>query len=186
MNASQVKARPMAPVGQEPGQAGSAPTRDRLAVERLQLDRLRPEALDLAAAVLTSLHDGLHGEVAAVASDRTARYRRAQLLGSAGLPIEDLCDLWLQRPVVVASALAPLCEVPTQGKRSLADVSGELAVDAAALMRDVLVALEDGSISVVERERIDRDLSALQVAITETRSAVANQADPRIEDRRRT
>jgi hypothetical protein len=185
MNASAIKTRPLAVHGQEPERGGSAPTRDRLAVERLQLDRLRPAALDVAAEILTALHDGLHGEVSAVASDRTPRYRRAQLLGSAGLPLEDLCDLWLQRPQVVATALAPLMEVPTAAKASLADVGGEVAVDAAAFTKDLLLALEEGSITVIEAERMDRDLSALHLAIAEARAAVAERAHPGIGGRRR-
>lgn len=186
MATSRLEPRPLAVASQVPERGGSAPTRDRLAVERLQLDRLRPAALDMAAEILTALHDGLHGEVSAVASDRTPRYRRAQLLGSAGLPLEDICELWLQRPVVVATALAPLAELPAKAKGSLAEVGGEIAADAAAFTRDLLAAIEDGAVSVADAERLDGDLSVLHVALTEARAAVANRAYPRIEDRRRT
>ena len=167
------QARSLIALEQAPEATSAAPIRDRLAFERQRLDALDPDALDLTAEILASLHNSLRGEVTALAGDRTGRYRRAQLLGASSLPLEDIVYLWRQQPEAVAIALAPLVEVPFATKIPLSRIGGDLAADTATFTRDLLAALEGGRITRAEAEQLGRDLSTLHEAISEARTALA-------------
>lgn len=170
---SRPQLRPATTQEQAPSVVLSAPIRDRLAFERQRLDALDPDALDLTAEILASLHADLTGQVAALAGDRSERYRRAQLVGAAGLPLEDIVYLWRRRPEVVARALAPLAEVPLVKAVPLSQLGGELATDTATFTRDLLTALEGGRITKAEAEKLGRDLSMLHEAVAEARTALS-------------
>lgn len=84
------------PGGPPPGLSpAAAQVREELAARRERLDRVAPEALDLAATLLAELHGRLWGRVPRLAGDRTARYRRGQLSGEHAVQLEDLCFLVL-------------------------------------------------------------------------------------------
>jgi len=84
------------------------PIREALADRRRRLEAVCPQAIDLAAAALTRLHDRLHGSMANLAGDRSGDYRGRQVRGHHGLPIEDLAVLMLQAPDDVAAAVDEL------------------------------------------------------------------------------
>ena len=79
--------------------------REELAARRERLDQVAPEALDLAADLLTELHALLWGHVYHLAGDRTPHYRRKQLSGEHALQLEDLCFMALHNDEVCAAVV---------------------------------------------------------------------------------
>ena len=152
-----------------------APVRDRLAAERQRLDAMCPGALDLAAEVLTRLHEDLRGEVADLAGDRTPRYRRGQLLAEHGLLLEDLLYLYLRRPAAVIRALAPIAREVEHSPRSIGDAGAELAEAGGLFLRDLLLSLADGSLTYGEADQLARDLDNLEQGIREARAALVRR-----------
>jgi hypothetical protein len=152
----------------------AAPIRDRLALKRQQLDVLDPEALDMAVGILFTLHGELSGELAQLAGDRTARYRRGQLLGEHGLPIEDLCYLHRYRPASVARALRWLTTEPEEAPRqaSLATSGAQLNERVTAFVNDLLRALDDGQLTLAEAASLDRDLDGMDRLVRDARAAL--------------
>lgn len=164
--------------GAEPDPA--APIRDRLALERQRLDAVTPEALDLAAELLYSLHQSLRGEMATLAPlvGRTDRYLRGELLGERTLPVEDLCGLAVLRPRAVSAAVGRiLVEEPDPTERvSLGEAGAHLARSVAELLGALLVALDDGRVTLGEvvslsahLDQVERDAREARVALLRRR-----------------
>jgi len=150
--------------------------RDRLALERLRLDGIDPHALDLAARVLATLHEELCGDLVALAGDRTPRYRRGQLLGEHGMPLEDLAYLAIRRPAVCARALRHLgVEETPEPSPSLADAGARLAEATGALLADILHALEDGRVTLGEINRLSADLDQVEEQVRDARAALVRR-----------
>ena len=152
----------------------AAPIRDRLAFKRQQLDVLDPVALDMAAGILVVLHGELTGELAEMAGDRTPRYRRGQLLGEHGLPIEDLCYLHRCRPAAVARALRGLTAEAEEAAQhtSLAASGVQLNERVTSFVNDLLRALDDGQLTLAEAASLDRDLDGMDRLVREARAAL--------------
>lgn len=155
----------------------AAPVRDRLAMERQRLDAIAPDALDVSASVLAVLHEELRGELAGLAADRTPRYRRGQLLGEHGLPLEDLAYLALRRPRQVARALRFLVE-PSEGLSSGAGVAAAgagLAEAGGVFCSNLFRALEDGRLTLAEIAQLERDLDRLENLVRDARAALVRR-----------
>lgn len=157
---------------QAPSEADSALIRDRLAVERQRLDAIEPNALDLAAEVLAALHAELRGELAGLAADRTPRYRRGQLLGENGLPIEDLAYLALQRPAAVSRALRSLLPDDAEMAMTLGEAGAQVAVTTGEFFAALIAALEDGRITYAEADQLDRLLGDIEAQARQARAAL--------------
>lgn len=79
--------------------------RENLAEHRHQLAELDPRALDLGAQMLAGIHEVLNGRMTELRGCGSPEYRRRQLLGRDGLPIEDVAYLALHAPEAVVPLL---------------------------------------------------------------------------------
>lgn len=106
--------------------------RENLAERRHGLADLDPRALDLAAQMLAGIHEVLNGRMTELRGCGSPEYRRRQLLGRDGLPIEDLAYLALHAPEAVVPLLRILgravgCTVTADEPEQAAGVATELA-----------------------------------------------------------
>jgi hypothetical protein len=156
-----------------------APVRDRLALARERLEAANPQALDAAAEALALLHEELRGDLASLAPfvGRTARYLRGELLGEHGFPIEDLFALAARCPSAVRRAFAQL--LPESGDNAqhatVAQAGADLAVASAKFSKDLMLALEDGRLTLAELAQLERDLDVQAEDNREARAALVRR-----------
>jgi len=145
--------------------------RENLAARRQELEALEPGALDLAAEFLAALHEGCHGRAAELRGTRSPEYRRRQLLGRDGLPVEGLTYLAHTAPDAVVEALQVLArhlgyrlqaEEP-DAEASMATVAGRLIEQMGKTSSAIVQALADGQVSVEEACRIDGHIHILNL-----------------------
>lgn len=156
--------------------------RENLAARRTELEGLDPLAMDLSAEVLAALHEGCHGRAAELRGTHSPEYRRRQLLGRDGLPVEGLAYLALHAPEAVVEALQVLARVlgyrmewqEPDSSRSLTEEFATLCERSGTLASAVALALGDGVVTADEAVEIDRrlhvlrqDLAALEFAVHE-------------------
>lgn len=151
--------------------------RDRLADARRQLDQADPDTLDTMEQLLDRLHALLCGrcETEEIRGDRTPRYRRGQLTGQYDLPTVDLVFLARHEPSVataVASVFAALAEDGTGNPGTLADEGARLSRAAGRLLSDLMLALEDGTVSDREAAAIEECIDGLETTAANLRLAL--------------
>ena len=159
---------------QVPEDPVSAPIRERLGIERQRLDAIAPEALDLASEILASLHHELAGQFARLSADRTPRYRRGQILGEHGLPLEDLCFLYLERPEEVARALRALTTRDEADARrgGLSEAGASMSRAVGGFVGRLLEALGDGVVTMAEERELAQELDQVEGTLRDARAAL--------------
>ena len=185
MSAARINGRARFRGAQVPLSPVAALTRDRIAERRAELEEHAPAAIDLAARVLARMHEELSGRLVELAADRTPRYRRGQLGGEHGLPVEDLVLLAQRAPAEVAAGLAVLLaaigyrlEPLGDAVKSVGSEGADVARSAGRLTAAVLEAIEDGDVSAEEADRLagelaehKRELAELEAAFEKARRA---------------
>lgn len=151
--------------------------RDTLAVRCAGMEATAPEALDLAAEVLSELHTRLAGRASALAGNRASKYFREQLRGEHAITLEDLARLALEAPTALGPALDVLAR-PT-GYRLIArevtavpdsvfEATAKMQETAGAFFAALTRALREGRASEDvkrEAERCERGWAALREII---------------------
>src|SRR5687767_8463422 len=89
--------------------------RDEIAARCVDLDRICPEAIDIAAEAVAALHETLNGHAIEYAGNRSASYFRRQIRGEEALTAEDLARLALQAPAALVAWLCPLLRAVAHG-----------------------------------------------------------------------
>lgn len=151
---------PPAPPSPVPLSPAADLIRTTLASRCQQLAALEPAALDLAARVLEQLHTACWSRQAELRGTHSPEYRRHQLAGAAGLPVEGLCYLTVRAPEAVRGALdvlaaavgCRLSQLP-EAPRSLAREAARLSRAAGETAATIEETLEDG---LVEPEELDQ------------------------------
>jgi hypothetical protein len=159
---------------------GAAPIRAHLALRREQLAEYNPAALDVAAEVLAAIHGAGDRHAAALRADKTDRYRRAQLWGEHGLPLEDLAAIALESPEgrevvlaglrVFASALG--CALGPAGDAG-EDFPRALAACAKEFGEAIAAGVEAGADGAYDPEELDQLEREFQQATDESSRALA-------------
>ncbi len=156
----------------------TAPVRDRLAERHPDIERSRPEVLDLVAEFRVEMGDALHGQASATAGVRSAAYRRQQLRGEHPLTDVDVAQLILDAPEAVAAALRPLVARLGYQLTPLPDASAGIVRTCAQIARTAgeavdegLGATEDGRVDAEEERRIGEAATALERAAAELRAS---------------
>lgn len=169
---------PAAPTVPELEQA--EPVRDQLSLHYPEVERRRPELLDVTAEAVALLAEGLHGRASATAGVRSPAYRRQQLRGEHSLSLVDLVQLAHDAPEAVAGALGPLVALlgyqlaprPEQPS-SLVMTSARVSEAAGEAVSTALRAVEDGDVSEREESEISRAATALERAAAELRAGAS-------------
>ena len=158
---------------------GAALIRERIAARRRELAQEAPEAVDLAALALEQLHERLWGDAAALAGDRTPRYRRAQLAGERALPLEDLAYLCLYAPEEAAAGLTQLAVAAGYELRRMPSAARTVPDANADVLRafgefEALLqeALSDGVLTPSERQELTYALNGLVDRLRELAPAI--------------
>lgn len=165
----------LAPTVPELGHA--EPVRDQLSLHYPEVERRRPELLDVVAEAVALLAEGLHGRASATAGVRSPAYRRQQLRGEHSLSLVDLVQLASDAPEAVAGALGPVVALlgyqlaPRPGQpSSLLLTSARVSEAAGDAVSTTLRAVEDGSVTELEESEIARAATALERAAAELRA----------------
>jgi hypothetical protein len=90
-------------------------TRDAIITRCPGLERICPDAVDLAAAATAGLHDAINGRATALAGNRPPKHFREQLRGEDALTGEDIARLALQAPADVVAWVLPILKAIAHG-----------------------------------------------------------------------
>jgi len=162
-----------------PLSAAAEAIRENLSERVAQLRELEPRALDIAAMVLAALHEGCRGRMTELRGTHSPEYRRRQLLGRDGLPLEALAYLAIHAPEAVAAALDPLAAAIGHRLEPLEpDVAASVGVELAHLVRaagevigGIATRLEDG-LSPEEASQADALLHDLKQQMAELEASL--------------
>lgn len=164
--------------------------RDAMALRCGELEQIKPEALDLAAAGVAAVHDALHGQATELRGARSAAYRRQQLRGEHGLTVEDLAQLALDAPESAIALLGVFARAlgqelgPQQGTAlELHEAKARLNEEHAHLQATMDRQMSDGGIDAeearvsLERVRLLKDeLAAIEASLL---AAIRDAGDAR-------
>jgi hypothetical protein len=109
-------ARPVARTKVPPAAPSQADaSRERILTRCPDLERVSPDAVDLAAEAVAALHEALNGHAIEYAGNRPASYFRRQVRGEEALTAEDLARLAIQAPAALVAWLCPLLRAVAHG-----------------------------------------------------------------------
>lgn len=177
----------------EPGSAPAPLTghaeliRAHLAHRRQELQRYSPAALDLAAAGLAGAHDAAYMHMRALRGDRDERFRRYQLTGERGLPLEDLACIALEGELGAAVALPILREFARALGYELRPVAGEALPQAEAKAQLLLATagliaaldrfMADGRLDATERVQALEGLNAVKARVASLEASLVEDPE---------